>query len=514
MKTDNGTAGSLTSELTRRQALGLGVGVGLGVGFGGWAVGRGPMAVGQEPAAEATKAATALTSPLVAIVGGDAHTVTQGVVRNATVLIKDGKIIALGQGVEVPPDATVVDAKGKVITPGFISLNLSGTGISGSPTSGTRLDDSLNPFDNNLRFALGVGITTGCAQLSSGGGGGGRRRSEDRFLGLEADEVLAELAERPDDLDYGRPVSLCPCCGLPALIFEPIEETPPTPITTRNHAVIKLSYGHLDGMLVKSDVFYDVTPGSLTGALNQHNWRRQIKAAREYLQKLAEYEKTVQGLKEGQERPRPPAKGSVTDGLLALVKGEIRLRTRAETLSEIRSQVALAEELDYRLCLDGVTEGWLAIPELSEAGAGVVLTPRSRRDARRGEEDRSGSFVEMPLLFEDRGIPFAVAPLAASVSLNGLAGRDLTSLPLEAAFLVRGGASQAKALEALTIVPARLLGLADRLGSLEVGKDADLLILDGPPLDYRTYVQTAFVNGQRVYDRDENPVWPVFPRPH
>jgi hypothetical protein len=376
------------------------------------------------------------------------------------------------------------------------------------------LDDFVDPFDNNLRFALGVGITAGCAQLSAGGGGGGRRRSEDRFLGLEADEVLAELTERQDDLDYGRPVSLCPCCGLPALIFEPIEETPPTPITTRNHAVIKLSYGHLDGMLVKADVFYDVTPGSLSGALNQHNWRRQIKAAREYLQKLAEYEKAVQAWKEGQERPRPPAKGTVTDGLIALVKGEVRLRTRAETLSEIRSQVALAKELDYRLCLDGVTEGWLAIPELAESGAGAVLTPRSRRDARRGEEDRSGSFVEMPLLFEGRGIPFAVAPLAASVSVNGLAGRDLTSLPLEAAFLVRGGASQSKALEALTIVPARLLGLADRLGSLEVGKDADLLILDGPPLDYRTYVETAFVNGQRVYDRDDKPVWPVFPRPH
>ena len=510
MKIDNGNVDPRSAELTRRRALGLGVGLGLS----GWAALRAPFSVGQEPAVDAAKTPAAPTSPLVAIVGGDAHTVTQGIVRNATVLIKDGKIIGVGQGLEVPADATVVDAKGKVITPGFISLNLSGTGISGSPAAGSRLEDSLNPFDNNLRFALGVGITTGCAQLSPGGGPRGRRRSEDRFLGLEADEVLAELTERQDDLDYGRPVSLCPCCGLPALIFEPIEETPPTPITTRNHAVIKLSYGHLDGMLVKADAFYDVTPGSLSGALNQHNWRRQIKAAREYLQKLAEYEKTVQALKEGQERPRPPAKGTVTDGLIALVKGEVRLRTRAETLSEIRSQVALAKELDYRLCLDGVTEGWLAIPELSESGAGTVLTPRSRRDARRGEEDRSGSFVEMPLLFEGRGIPFAVAPLAASVSLNGLAGRDLTSLPLEAAFLVRGGASQSKALEALTIVPARLLGLADRVGSLEVGKDADLLILDGPPLDYRTYVETAFVNGQRVYDREDNPVWPVFPRPH
>jgi len=460
------------------------------------------------------------TSPVVkpsvvtAIVGGDAHTVTHGVIRQATILLKDGKITAIGQGLVVPAGAVVVEAEGKIITPGFITLNLSGTGISGSPAGNAKLEDSLDPFDNNLRFSLGVGITAGCAQLSSGGGGGRRGRAEDRYLGLEADEVLAELEDSQSDLDYGRPVSLCPCCGLPALIFEPIEETPPTPITTRNHAVIKLSYGHLDGMFVKADAFYDVVPGSLSGALNQHNWRRQIKQTREYLAKLAEHEQALQNVKEGQERPRPPAKGNVTDALIALVKGETRLRTRAETVSEIRSLVALAKELDYKLCLDGVTEGWMTIPELAESGAGVVITPRSRRDPRRGEEERTGSFVEMPLMFESRGIPFAVAPLGASVSLGGLAGRDLTSLPLEAAFAVRGGASQSKALEALTIVPARLLGLADRLGSLEVGKDADLLILDGPPLDYRTYVETVFVNGHRVYDRTDNPVWPVFPRPH
>ena len=109
-------------------------------------------------------------------------------------------------------------------------------------------------------------------------------------------------------------------------------------------------------------------------------------------------------------------------------------------------------------------------------------------------------------------MPFTVAPLGNSVSLDGLPGRDLTSIALEAAFAVRGGCSEATALEALTIVPARMMGLADRIGSIEEGKDADLLILDGNPLDYRTYVEKAVIGGKVYYDRKRENIYPVGPR--
>ena len=115
-------------------------------------------------------------------------------------------------------------------------------------------------------------------------------------------------------------------------------------------------------------------------------------------------------------------------------------------------------------------------------------------------------------MLEQSGIPFAVEPLEDAVSAVGLAGRDLTSLPLEAAFAVRGGASESRALAAITIVPATMLGLQDRIGSIEVGKDADLLILNGPPLDYRTYVESAMVNGKVVFTRPEDKVLPVYDR--
>ena len=94
----------------------------------------------------------------------------------------------------------------------------------------------------------------------------------------------------------------------------------------------------------------------------------------------------------------------------------------------------------------------------------------------------------------------------------GLAGRDLTSLPLEAAFAVRGGASEKTALASITLTPAKMLGMDDRIGSIEAGKDADILILSGSPLDYRTYVEQAIVNGHLCYDRAADRVYPVFER--
>ena len=79
-------------------------------------------------------------------------------------------------------------------------------------------------------------------------------------------------------------------------------------------------------------------------------------------------------------------------------------------------------------------------------------------------------------------------------------------------FAVSGGCSQKSALEALTIVPARMMGLQDRIGSLEAGKDADILIMDGHPLDYKTYVEKALVNGKVYYNRAEAKILPVFDR--
>lgn len=459
---------------------------------------------------------------VLAIVGGDIITVTRETIRGGTILIEDGKITALGNNIEIPKGAKTIDATGHVVTPGFISLNASRVGLRSSSDSSAKYADSLDPFDNNVRLAVGVGITTTCQKvtLRSSSSRGSRSETEatpslnlvadgfpitERFPGLDPDLAQLALLKTPTEADYGEFISTCPCCGLPILPTEPLATPAPKPLTTQGSVVVKMSYGVLDDMLLRENVFFDTNSGALIGASNQRNWRGQIELARKYLNDQAEHEKATAAGK----KVKPPRK-PVKDDVLRLVKGEIAMRIPANSVSEMKDILLLAEELDYKVVIDGAAESWVIGRKLAEADASVILTPRRRRDAQFGAEDRTGTWIETTRVMEGQGVPFAVTSLSGSISLNGLAGRDLTSLPLEAAFAVRGGASERAALAALTIVPARMMGLEDRIGSLEVGKDADILILNGAPLDYRTYVETAIVNGHRVYDRDQARILPVY----
>lgn len=516
-------------------------------------------------------------SKLLAIVGADIETVTLGRIRRGTILIRDGKIEKIGQGITVPSDARLIEASGKVVVPGYVAATMSRVGIGTTGLSGNaRVGDVLDPFDQNMKFTLGAGITTGAVQIG-GASSQGFRFSDpagnevelgiDDLLALESAGHLAandllhllEHAEKfghahfqgeepglisMGDYRFFSPFDRNASCGhcsttiihsgsgtalherahnggfphpWPQPEPEPLPPSPDDPLApaslstprSNSFAVLKLNYGELDGMLVRENPFFSIQASSLRGPFNVYSWRAAIKRTRDYLDELNKYETAV---KAGQRDAKAPSK-NVSDELIRLVKKEIPLRTQASTAEDIRAMVALAQELEYRLVLDGAHEAWLVAPELAEAKATVVLTPRDRRNPSPGREDSSGSSIETPGILQRAGVDFAILPEGTSVSLDGVAiGRDLPGLPLEAAFAVRGGADESAALASITIVPARILGLADRIGSIEEGKDADILILDGPPLDYRTFVEIAIVNGKVRYEREKDRVYPVFER--
>lgn len=474
--------------------------------------------------------------------GGDIHTVTQGVIRRGVIVIRDHKIEAVGRDVEIPEDAEIIDATGMQITPGFVCIDVSRLGV-GRSSSG--VEDTLDPFDRNMKLALGVGITTAHVQTGSSrplSFGAPQQTAavdqagqvaetsqvgvtdeqpdiaigppdptldvgfikDNRFVGLDPDEAAILQMAEASKLDFGTAQRLCPCCGLAILPTEPISDPKPRAAKPADTVVIKLSYGSLDGMLVKKNPFYTLGRGSLTGSLAIETWRQELEKARNYLKKQAEHEAATKAGK----KSSPPRK-SVSDNLLDLVQGNVPLRITAATKGEILAMIRLAEEFDYSLSLNEPIEAWLTADALAETGVSVTVTPRVQREPNFGEAGQSGSWIETARVMEDGGITFAIKPLSTSVSLGGLAGRDLTSFPLEAAFAVRGGASASEALKAITIHPAKMLGIEDRVGSIEAGKDADLLILTGDPLDYRSYVDRAIVNGRPVYKRDVDRVLPT-----
>ncbi len=431
-------------------------------------------------------------------------------IRKGTILIEDGKIIALGQNLDIPENAVRIDASGKTITPGFVAISMTGVGTSGGQASG-RLSDQLNPFDRNIQLALGVGITTGCLQVPTAGGFGRRRSSNtgfeesDRFPGFDPDEREVANWISEEIKSFGEAIPLCPCCNLPIIPTEPITPTEPSPIVPQVSSVIKMTYKSLDGMVVKEKGFLDLTPGALTGPANQDSWRSQIKKAKDYLREQAAHE---QAIKEGR-KVNPPRK-PVSDDVLLLVKKEIALRIAANRVSELKELLQLSKELDYKLVISGCVESWVIPTELAESGASVVITPRTKRQPRFGEEDSSGSWIETPRVLEGAGVPFAVQNIRYSNEFGRFSGSRSFQ------FAVGGCVCSSRwSLGSQSVGEYHYRSSHDAWFTRSYWFDRSwqrrrFVDSQRTPLDYRSYVEKAIVNGKMVYDRPVDKILPVY----
>ncbi len=270
-----------------------------------------------------------------------------------------------------------------------------------------------------------------------------------------------------------------------------------TSVYTRG-AVIKPTYADLDGMLVtKPDVI----------SLNNFNygWRNRtdllmdLGEARAYLQNLAQYERDKAAGRKVTEPKRP----SSASRYLPLLKRETPAMINASRASDILAALELVDEFNIRMIFSGAIEAWTVAQEIAKRNVAVILTPRHKQPETDRSSQPSGSNLENAAILKRAGVKVAIIPPSASFTstAGGIAGRDLMTLPLEAAFAVQGGLDEQTALEAITITPAELLGVSDRLGSLQPGKDADIIILDGHPLHYNTFVQTTLINGKVLYEK-------------
>jgi hypothetical protein len=411
----------------------------------------------------------------LAVTGGDIYTGTGEILRGATLLSKNGKIEEIGYDLYLPKDTEVLDAKGLRVYPGLVAL---------SATS--RLSQGV--------FAAGLDFHEFVAHDENEGICGDCGKSLEIIVppALDPGETAMEhLAVEGLKSDYDD--SYDPFNGYLVMALG-------NGITTvqQSSTAIKLLRGRIDGVTM-SDKTMTSFSWSGSNPAGKADLRDKFRAATNYLVDFRRWQELVKNDKELKE----PSKKGIDSRTLSVLEGLTMAKFTSNDADDLLGIARLAQNNKFRPVISGCTEGWIVADELGRAGTYAIVTPRTRRDRTENLTRESGSSIENAAILHAAGVQVAVVPANTSIDMGGISGRDLLHLPIEAGFAVRGGLSDKAALESITIIPARLLGIDHRVGTLEVGKDADLVLTDGDIMHYQTFVQYTVVAGEQVYDKEE-----------
>jgi imidazolonepropionase-like amidohydrolase len=415
----------------------------------------------------------AMGQQTTAITSGTVLTMAGAAIEKGTVLIRDGKILEVGAGVRIPADATVIDADGKYIMPGvvdamtYFGLRPTDRNDTSRPvTPENRIINAFAPFSD---FMGGRGATDRRRELLSGGittiyiapGNrqvvGGQGAVVKTYGGGSHPVILREPASI--DMTLGDP---------PKRVFGEKRKSPSTRMSVAAHI------------------------------------RKALMGARDYQQAQARQKK-----KTGEEAAsdKPPQRDLANEALIKLLQKEVPARIEANHTDDIRTAIRLAEEFDIDIVIDGGIGAYDLKDLLAVKGIPVILGPVSHNFM---TEIAGGRTLELftkvneynAALLVDAGVKIAFASYGYSAGYTGSSHQGRWLL-LEAGLATGFGLPDAAALKAVTINAAEILGIEDRVGSIEKGKDADLIILNGPPLDPKTWVERVYINGAQVYQLPE-----------
>jgi imidazolonepropionase-like amidohydrolase len=214
---------------------------------------------------------------------------------------------------------------------------------------------------------------------------------------------------------------------------------------------------------------------------------RQIERLRKLLRDAEAYGRAQDAYARDQKLPRP-AQSVVLASLVPFVRGERPVMFRADRELEIRAAVRFADEMHLRAVILGGGEAWKAASLLKERGVPVIVT--SVLDLPPLEDDYYDVLYANPGKLQQAGVRFCIS--------SGDTGSSVRNLPYNAGMAASFGLPRDEALRAVTLYPAQIMGVADRFGSIEAGKVANLAITDGDILDARTHVRYLFINGRQV----------------
>jgi imidazolonepropionase-like amidohydrolase len=399
--------------------------------------------------------ATAYGEETVALVGGEILTMTGRVVKSGTVVIR-GEIIAdITEGVEPPPEARVIDIEGKVVMPGMIDaythLGLVEIGLVKATrdiledveasTPQMMVVDAINPQSELIPVARSTGVTTVLVAPGEGNVLSGQSALIDLF------------GESVDDMVINSPVAV--------------------------HINLGESPKHPWGKEIKA-------PQTRMGIASI--LRNALVETQNYMRKWEAYEKGQKG--DGKQsnwnEHGPPSRDLQKESLVPVIKGEIPLIVRAHRVDDIETAIRISDEFGIRLILNHATDGYKVAGELARRNIPVLLGPVTTQPS---SMEKLGAIYENAAILSASGV---------KIALQTANDHNVRILPYHAGLAVTYGLPREEALKAVTVYPAEIFGVADRYGSLESGKVANIAVFDGDPFEPLTRLEHLFIRGHEV----------------
>lgn len=382
-----------------------------------------------------------------AITGGKVHTVgPQGTLENATILIVDGRIAAVGDDVEVPAGAETIDAAGKIITPGLFSplgqLGLVEVGFSAGPldysqrgnqfTAGFDVADAYNPRSSLVAINRIEGVTRA---------------------------VVAPMPGYPDESGAGHILA-----GLAAIVNLGDDNA-----LDRRAAAMVVALGEYGA--------------ALSGGTRTAAWltlRNALDEALDYREHKGDFER-------GMRRDYVHSMNDL-EALQGVVNGNTPIIVGIDRASDIEVLIKLVNEYGVTAIISGGAEAWMLASELATAGIAVIAGPSANLP---GNFDRINARLGSASILINAGVKVAIADADAQT-------HNARNLTQSAGNAVALGLDWDAALRAITLSPAEIFGMAATTGSIEPGKAADIVIWPADPLELTNYPEQVFINGEAI----------------
>ena len=381
----------------------------------------------------------------VAIVGGYVVPIDGAPIEGGTVVVADGRISAVGGDVEVPGGVPVVDATGKWVLPGFVDAHAHlGVWEEGEGWAGDDVNEMTDPLGARLRALDAI------------------NPAEEGFKDALAGGVTCCVVKPGSGNPIGGQVVAIKTWG--RMVDEMVVKSP---------AGVKSALGE--------------NPKRVYGKKDQLPATRLGVAAviRDALTKAQDYRarREAAGRKD-----EPFERDPSMEVLVRVLSGELPWCQHTHRADDIATAIRLSEEFGYRLVVNHATEGYLLADVLAERGIPCIVGPMFSTRSKVEVRNRT---LANPGRLAAAGVTVALTTDHPVVAIDFLVH--------QATFAVREGMSREDALLSITLNPARILGFDDRVGSLTAGKDGDVVVWSGDPLDVMQRAERVFVEGREVY---------------